>query len=72
MSQVFQTGDFAVDEFGRHCIIKGVRDDTYEQRWRRRDARHGYYYHVEYNDGKFNTYIPGYNLTLVQKKTINK
>lgn len=64
MLPVFQVGDSIMDDRGRNGTIFGVRDDAYEQACRRRDPRHGYYYHVHYANGKFDTYVPGYTLSL--------
>lgn len=66
MSATFQEGDRVVNDLGVHGVIKSIRDDTYEQKCRRADSRHGFYYHVEYANGKFDTYVPGYTLTLEQ------
>lgn len=57
---IFRPGDYIIDDMGRKGTIKSLREDSYERTCREKDEKHGYYYHVEYEDGTFNTYVSGY------------
>lgn len=70
-TQVFRPGDAVVDDVGRYGVVQGVRDDAYERKCRQKDPRHGYYYHVQFNDGDFDTYVPGYTLTKTRLQNLS-
>jgi heat shock protein HspQ len=54
----FGVGEKVFDRWMRMAgTVVQVRNDTYEQEERKADARHGFYYHIEYDNGKFNTYV---------------
>ena len=48
----------------KYGTIKYLRNDSYEKYKRENNSLH-YYYYVEYDDGTFNTYENGANLTII-------
>ena len=42
---------------GSTGTVVGVRDDAYERAERQKDASRPFYYHIEYDDGTFDTYV---------------
>ena len=62
---VFNVGDkvFSYD-YNKIGKIVELRDDSYERRERLRDPNH-FYYHIQFDDGSFDTYIPGYSISKV-------
>lgn len=40
----------------KYGTVKYLRDDTYEKKKREADPKH-YYYHVDFDDGSFETYL---------------
>jgi hypothetical protein len=42
---------------GQGGVVVKVRDDAYERKQREVDSTHPHYYHVEYDDGNFDTYV---------------
>lgn len=64
---LFAPGDRVVNDLKRRGRIVRIRDDAYERGCRRKDPEHGYYYHVEYDDGKFDTYVPGTCMRLMDE-----
>lgn len=63
---VFNVGDkvFSYD-YNKIGKIVALRDDSYERRERLKDPKRPYYYHIQFDDGSFDTYIPGYSITKV-------
>lgn len=45
----------------KYGTIKYLRDDSHEKQMRQSDPTH-YYYHVDFDDGSFETYIHGMHL----------
>ncbi len=59
-TEIFRVGDRVVDEMNRKGTIKAMRDDSHEKTSRQNNPNHGYYYWVEYDNGKFDTYVSGF------------
>lgn len=63
---VFNIGDRIYSEdYKKLGKIVSLRDDSYERRERLKDPKRQYYYHIQFDDGSFDTYIPGYSITKV-------
>ena len=56
MSQLFFEGDMFVNVYTNKIgTVKRLRNDEYERRQRMSNKEH-FYYHVDYDDGSFETY----------------
>ncbi len=65
---IFNVGDrIYSDDYKKIGKIVAIRDDSYERRERLRDPKRQYYYHIQFDDGRFDTYIPGYSISKLQE-----
>ena len=56
VKQKFVTGDKFINiNTNKKGTVRRLRDDDYEKLQRKNDLTH-YYYHVDYDDGSFETY----------------
>lgn len=63
---IFNAGDrIYSQDYKKLGKIIALRDDSYERRERLRDPKHHIYYHIQFDDGSFDTYIPGYSISKV-------
>ena len=57
---VFHVGDrIYCDAFKKHGKIISIRDESYERQKRKNDPNHPFYYHIQFDDGSFDTYVSG-------------
>ncbi len=60
---IFNSGDKVYNTMvGKSGIVVNLRNDSHERLMRNQDPTH-YYYHLNYNDGTFDTYVSGEHLT---------
>lgn len=65
---MFYPGDKIFDtERNKYGKIVNLRNDTREKKMREQDPTH-YYYHIDYDDGSFDTYVFGDDLIKYVKK----
>jgi hypothetical protein len=54
---IYDEGDHIYNIYiKKQGIIKSLRNNSYEKSKREKDPTH-YYYHIDYDDGSFNTYV---------------
>lgn len=69
-SPQFQVGNRVRDvRLNATATVVKVRNDEYERMHRERDNTHGFYYHIQYDGGKFDTYVSESALTGIQTET---
>jgi hypothetical protein len=57
---VFSPGDRIYSEdYKKSGNVIALRDDSYERKERIKDPNRQYYYHIQFDDNSFDTYIPG-------------
>lgn len=60
---VFSPGDkIYCEEYKKSGKIVALRDDNYERKERQKDPHRELYYHVQFVDNSFDTYIPASSL----------
>jgi len=63
---IFNSGDrIYCDTLRKYGKIVSLRDDTYERKERLKNPNHPFYYHVQFDDGSFDTYISSNDLTRI-------
>ena len=63
---MFYSGDKVYDSsVEKSAVIVNLRNDSHEKLMRSKDHTH-YYYHLNYDDGTFDTYVSGKYLTKIQ------
>ena len=63
---MFYSGDKVYDtSVEKSAIVVNLRNDSHERLMRSKDPTH-YYYHLNYDDGTFDTYVSGEYLTKLQ------
>jgi hypothetical protein len=59
---IFNSGEKVYDTMAeKSAIVVNLRNDSHERLIRSKDPTH-YYYHLNYDDGTFNTYVSGEHL----------
>lgn len=62
----FKNGDRVFCQgFKKYGKIVAIRDDKYERTEREKNPNHPFYYHVQFDDNSFDTYIAGHYLVKV-------
>lgn len=60
---IFNSGEEVYDIMvKKSAVIVNLRNDSHERLMRSKDPTH-YYYHINYDDGTFDTYVSGEHLT---------
>lgn len=63
---IFKSGDRICCEILRkYGNIVSLRDDIYERKERTKRPNHPFYYHIQFDDGSFDTYISSNDLTRI-------
>lgn len=62
----FKPGDRIFCEgLKKYGKVVSVRDDKYEKKEREKNPNHPFYYHIQFDDNSFDTYIAGHYLVKV-------
>lgn len=53
------------EDYQKTGKIVALRDDSYERKERQKDPKRQFYYHIKFDDGSFDTYIPESSLVKI-------